>query len=146
MRTKKGTVTSAKMQGTVTVTVNRLVFHPVYKKRYRKSKKFLCSPGELDLYPGDVVIITEGKPMSKHKRFTVTKIVKAAPRVDEMKEDEAVEKVLHREKKGADEEAKKKKEAEATKKEQDKKHETQETQESESPEPPESPDSPESQK
>ncbi|MCA9370849.1 MAG: 30S ribosomal protein S17 [Candidatus Peregrinibacteria bacterium] len=106
MRTKKGVVTSAKMQGTVTVTVHRLVFHPVYKKRYRKSKKFLCNPGELDLYPGDVVIISEGKPISKKKRFTVTEIVKAAPRVDEMKEDDAVEKVIHREKKGADEEAK----------------------------------------
>lgn len=111
MRTKKGVVTSAKMQGTVTVTVHTFVFHPVYKKRYRKSKKFLCSPGELDLYPGDVVMITEGKPMSKHKRFTVTQILKAAPRVDEVKEDEAVEKVLHREKHGADEDVKAKKEA-----------------------------------
>lgn len=111
MRTKKGVVTSAKMQGTVSVTVNRLVFHPVYKKRYRKSKKFLCDPNNLDLYPGDVVIITEGKPLSKNKRFTVTEIVKAAPRVDEMKDDEAIAKVLHREKKGADEEAKAKKES-----------------------------------
>lgn len=116
MRSKKGVVTSAKMQGTVSVTVHRLVFHPVYKKRYRKSKKFLCNPGEFDLYPGDVVMITEGKPISKNKRFTVTEIVKAAPRVDEMKDDEAIEKVIHREKHGADEEAKAKKEAEATKK------------------------------
>ena len=111
MRTKKGVVTSAKMQGTVSVVVNRLVFHPVYKKRYRKSRKFLCNPNNLDLYPGDVVIITEGRPMSKHKRFTVTEIVKAAPRVDELKDDEAIAKVLHREKHGADEAAKAKKEA-----------------------------------
>lgn len=116
MRTKKGVVTSAKMQGTVSVVVNRLVFHPVYKKRYRKSRKFLCNPNNLDLYPGDVVIITEGRPMSKNKRFTVTEIVKAAPRVDELKDDEAIAKVLHREKHGADEEAKAKKEAEEAKK------------------------------
>lgn len=134
MRTKKGVVTSAKMQGTVAVTVNRLVFHPVYKKRYRKSKKFLCNPGELDLYPGDVVMITEGRPISKHKRFTVTEIVKAAPRVDEMKDDEAINKVIHREKHGADEEAKAKKAAEAAKKAEAKKEETEDT----------SPDTPES--
>lgn len=106
MRTKKGVVTSAKMTGTVTVTVHRLVFHPVYKKRYRKSKKFLCDPNGLDLYTGDQVVITECNPLSKHKRFRVTEITKAAPRVDDVKEDEAVEKVLHREKHGADEDAK----------------------------------------
>lgn len=111
MRTKKGTVSSAKMTGTVSVTVNRLVFHPVYKKRYRKSKNFLCDPNGHDLYPGDKVVITECKPLSKNKYFKVTEIIKAAPRVDELKDDEAVENVIHREKHGADEDAKAKKES-----------------------------------
>lgn len=106
MRSKKGTVSSAKMTGTVSVTVHRLVFHPVYKKRYRKSKKFLCDPNGHDLYPGDQVVITECKPMSKNKFFKVTEIIKAAPRVDELKDDEAIEKVIHREKHGADESTK----------------------------------------
>lgn len=113
MRTKQGVVTSAKMKGTVTVTVHTFVFHPVYKKRYRKSKKFLCDQNNLDLYPGDTVVITECRPLSKRKHFTVTEILKAAPRVDEMKEDKAVEEVLHREKKGADEQYKKSNEREA---------------------------------
>ncbi len=103
MKTKKGVITSAKMTGTVTVTIHRLAFHPVYKKRFRKSKKFLCDPNGMDLYPGDIVQIVECRPLSKRKRFRVTEILKAAPRVDEMKEDDALEKVLHREKKGADE-------------------------------------------
>lgn len=106
MRTKKGIITSTKMEGTVTVTVHRLVFHPVYKKRYRKSKNFLCDSNKLDLYLGDKVQIEECRPLSKNKYFKVTEILKAAPRVSEMKEDKAVEDVLHREKTGADAEAK----------------------------------------
>lgn len=96
MRTKKGIVSSAKMTGTVSVTIHRLVFHPVYKKRYRKSKNFLCDTNGLDLYEGDQVIITECKPLSKHKHFKVTEIVKAAPRVSDLKEDAEIDKVLHR--------------------------------------------------
>lgn len=114
MRTKKGVISSAKMTGTVSVTVNRLVFHPVYKKRYRKSKNFLCDPNGLDLYPGDKVVITECKPLSKNKFFKVTEIIKAAPRVDEIKEDAAIEQVIHRDKKGADADAKAKKEKRVT--------------------------------
>lgn len=110
MRTKKGTVTSAKMTGTVSVTVDRHVFHPIYKKRFRKSKKFLCDTNGMDLYVGDQVIITECRPMSKNKYFKVSEITKAAPRVSDMKEDKAVEEVIHREKTGADADAKAKKE------------------------------------
>ena len=107
MRTKKGVVTSAKMTGTVSVTVHRHVFHPIYKKRYRKSKKFLCDTNGLDLYVGDQVVIQECRPLSKSKCFKVTEITKAAPRVSDIKEDVAVEKVIHREKKGADADKKK---------------------------------------
>lgn len=110
MRTKKGIITSTKMKGTVTVTVHRLVFHPVYKKRYRKSKNFLCDVNGLDLYLGDTVSIAECRPLSKRKYYKVTEILKAAPRVSDVKEDAEVESVLHREKKGADADAKKEKE------------------------------------
>lgn len=112
MRTKKGVITSAKMTGTVSVATHRLVFHPIYKKRYRKSKKFLCDTNGMDLYEGDKVVIEECKPLSKNKHFKVIEIIKAAPRVSEMKDDEAIDKVIHREKTGADEEAKAKKESE----------------------------------
>lgn len=111
MRTKKGVISSAKMTGTVSVTVDRHVFHPIYKKRFRKSKKFLCDTNGLDLYPGDHVVITECRPLSKNKYFKVSEIIKAAPRVSEMKDDSAVEKVIHREKTGADAQAKAKKES-----------------------------------
>ena len=111
MRTKQGTITSTKMTGTVTVTTHRYIFHPIYKKRFRRSKKFLCDPNGMDLYAGDVVTIVECKPLSKRKRFRVTEVIKHAPRVDELHEGEALEKVLHREKKGADAKASEAKEA-----------------------------------
>lgn len=116
MRTKKGTVSSAKMTGTVSVSVDRHVFHPIYKKRFRRSKKFLCDTNGLDLYAGDQVVITECKPISKNKYFKVTEITKAAPRVSDMKEDKAIDEVIHREKTGADAKAKEKAEKEAAKK------------------------------
>jgi small subunit ribosomal protein S17 len=96
MRTKKGTITSAKMTGTVTVTVHRSMFHPIYKKRYRVSKKFLADSKGFDLAVGDEVVITECRPMSKNKHFRVTEITKSAPRVSALKEEAGLEGVLHR--------------------------------------------------
>lgn len=98
MRTKKGIITGTKMTGTVTVTVHRHVFHPIYKKRYRKSKKFMCDSNGLDLYVGDEVAIAECRPLSKNKYFKVTDILKAAPRVSDVKEEEGLDTAMHREK------------------------------------------------
>jgi len=64
----------------------------------------------MDLYEGDKVVIEECKPLSKNKHFKVTEIIKAAPRVSDMKDDAAIEEVIHREKTGADADAKAKKE------------------------------------
>ncbi|MDD3897066.1 MAG: 30S ribosomal protein S17 [Candidatus Peribacteraceae bacterium] len=98
MRTKKGIVTSAKMTGTVSVTVHASVMHPVYKKRFRRSKKFLADTNGHDVHAGDIVIITECRPLSKNKRFKVTEIAVHAPRVDDVVEEATVEKAIHREK------------------------------------------------
>ncbi len=78
------------MTGTVTVTIHRSVFHPLYRKRYRVSKKFLADSAGKDLGVGDTVLISECRPLSKRKRFVVTEIIKSAPRVSEMVEEEAV--------------------------------------------------------
>jgi small subunit ribosomal protein S17 len=100
MLTKKGVITSAgKMKDTVTVTVHQLVAHPLYKKSFRKSKKFLAdTSGMNDLIAGDEVIISECKPLSKRKHFLVKEVVKRAPRVSEMVEEAAIEQTIHREK------------------------------------------------
>ena len=86
MRTKQGTITAAKMTGTVTVTVHRSMFHALYKKRYRMSKKFLADSNGMDLGVGDSVVITECRPLSKRKCFKVTEVLKRGPRVSEMAE------------------------------------------------------------
>jgi small subunit ribosomal protein S17 len=98
MITKQGVVTAAKMTGTVTVTVHRQVIHPLYRKGYRLSKKFLADSKGVDVHVGDEVLITECRPLSKRKRFKVTEILKAAPRVSELVEEQALHGVINREK------------------------------------------------
>ena len=75
MRTKKGTVTSAKMQKTVTVTVMRLVMHPKYRKRYPVRKKFLADTDGKEVREGDTVLIGETRPISKRKHFKVLEVL-----------------------------------------------------------------------
>ncbi len=87
------------MTGTVTVTVHRSIFHPLYQKRFTRSKKFLADIGEhKDLVVGDTVVITECRPLSKNKCFRITEVVERVPRVSDLKEEEAIEKSIHREK------------------------------------------------
>lgn len=110
MRTKKGTITSAKMTDTVTVTVTRAVYHPLYKKRYTQSKKFLADSKGMDLGVGDLVVITECRPLSKRKHFRVTEVLKSAPRVSEMVEEEGLTGVMERNQKSQTNQRKQKKE------------------------------------
>lgn len=69
-----GKVVSDKMMQTVVVEVTRLVAHPVYHKRMRKTNKFHAH-NTMGAKTGNLVEITECKPISKTKFFTVTKIV-----------------------------------------------------------------------
>lgn len=100
MRTKVGTITAVKMTDTVTVTVHRSVFHPLYRKRYRVSKKFLAdSKGVTDLGVGDTVEIAECRPLSKRKCFKISQVLKRVPRVSEMVEEGTLTAVMERKKK-----------------------------------------------
>ena len=66
-----GVVVKAAMKDTVTVSVERYVKHPKYKKYMRLSKKFLVhNPGNT-LVVGQKVRIKETRPISKLKRFIV---------------------------------------------------------------------------
>lgn len=88
MTQKTGIVTSAgKMKDTVTVTVHAHVRHPIYKKSFRQSKKFLVdTKGIEDIGVGDDVIIEECRPLSKTKHFKIKEVLKRAARVSEMAE------------------------------------------------------------
>ena len=88
MRIKKGTVTSAKMDKTVTVTVARSVMHPIYRKRFPVSKKFLADTAGMDVKEGDIVMIGETAPMSKRKRFKVIEVIGSKEVIGTSVEDE----------------------------------------------------------
>jgi small subunit ribosomal protein S17 len=77
MRTIQGIVTSLKRTKTATVMVTRQWRHPLYLKSVKRSKKYACHlPIELKLKEGDLVEIQETRPISKTKRFVVTKKIK----------------------------------------------------------------------
>lgn len=70
-----GKVVSAKMQDTVVVSVERAYQHPVYRKTIRRHKKYKAHvDAGTTVAEGDVVDITECRPMSKDKTFKVSKV------------------------------------------------------------------------
>jgi small subunit ribosomal protein S17 len=73
-----GTVVSDKMDKTVTVLVERLVKHRLYKKYVRRRAKFAAHDAENTCRIGDKVVITESRPLSRQKRWRVSKIVEKA--------------------------------------------------------------------
>jgi small subunit ribosomal protein S17 len=80
VRTLSGRVVSDKMDKTVTVLVERKVKHPLIGKVVRRSKKFHAHDENNECREGDLVVITESRPLSKTKTWAVSKIVeKAAP-------------------------------------------------------------------
>ncbi len=74
-RTKTGIVTSAKSEKTITVTVDSYENHPKYHKRYLVSTKFRAHDEEGKAKEGDKVVITESRPSSATKRWTLTEII-----------------------------------------------------------------------
>lgn len=73
-----GTVVGNKMDKTVTVAVERLVPHPLYKKVLRRTKKYQAHDKENTCNLGDLVRIREIRPLSKTKRWSMIEIVKRA--------------------------------------------------------------------
>ena len=71
---KIGIVQSDKMTKTVTVRVDRVVKHPVYRKYIKRRKKFMAHD-ELGATIGDKVRIMETRPLSARKRWRVVEIV-----------------------------------------------------------------------
>ena len=76
--TKVGVVTSNKMSKTVVVNVERFAAHKIYGRTQRHSKKFMAHDAEEKCSIGDRVMIAEAPPLSKHKRWRVTKIIEKA--------------------------------------------------------------------
>ena len=73
-----GMVVSDKPNKTVTVSVETLVRHPKYKKRVRRSKRFMVHDEQNSARLGDTVRIIETRPLSAHKRWRLANIVSRA--------------------------------------------------------------------
>ena len=77
-RTLVGRVVSDKRNKTVTVLVERRVRHELYGKIVGHSRKYHAHDENGEYRLGDVVEIAEGRPISKTKTWTVTRLVEKA--------------------------------------------------------------------
>ena len=74
-----GRVVSNKMQKSVTVSVERLVRHPVYGKFIRRTTKIMAHDEDSTCREGDTVAIVECRPISKRKAWKVVEVIERAP-------------------------------------------------------------------
>ena len=77
-KTLQGYVVSDKMDKTVVVRVDRRFPHPLYKKVIVRSKKYMAHDEKNECRPGDFVEIMETRPLSRHKRWRVVRILRRA--------------------------------------------------------------------
>jgi|SRR5271170_6726234 len=70
-----GTVTSAKMEKTIVVEVQRLMQHPKYHRVVRILKKFYAHDEKREAKLGDTVRIVSSRPLSKLKRWRLKEVL-----------------------------------------------------------------------
>ena len=70
-----GKVTSAKMEKTIVVEVQRLMQHPKYRRVIRISKKFYAHDEKREAKQGDTVRIVSARPLSRLKRWRLKEVL-----------------------------------------------------------------------
>jgi small subunit ribosomal protein S17 len=104
-RIRVGVVSSAKQPHTVTVVVERMREHPLYKKVIRLRKKYAAHDAAGDVKAGDLVRIQESRPFSATKHWQVVEVLSrageagaAAPRAEDveklLEQAEGVDEIL----------------------------------------------------
>jgi small subunit ribosomal protein S17 len=78
---KTGVVVSNKMQKGIVVAVERQVRNGLYGKTERRTSKFMVHDEKNEAKIGDTVEIVETRPMSRRKRWTLTRVVRHAAEV-----------------------------------------------------------------
>ncbi|MCF7906834.1 30S ribosomal protein S17 [Patescibacteria group bacterium] len=71
----QGTVISDKMEKTIVVQVDRTRIHPLYHKRYTRSKKYKVHDSQGKAKTGDQVIFMECRPFSKEKKWRLIEVL-----------------------------------------------------------------------
>lgn len=79
----KGRVVSDKMNKTVVVEVERKFMQSTFKKVVRATKKYKVHDEKNECKVGDVILMTETRPLSKDKRWRLLEIIKKAEVIDE---------------------------------------------------------------
>lgn len=82
-----GVVTSDVQDKTISVTVSRSVTHPVYGKRYTVTKKIAAHDEKNEAHVGDKVEITEVRPISKRKSFTLSKVIETGHATENLRDE-----------------------------------------------------------
>ena len=79
-RTLTGKVVSNKMDKTITVSIERMVTHATYGKIMRRRSKIKAHDENNVCQEGDIVTITQCRPISRHKSWTLVEVLeRAAP-------------------------------------------------------------------
>ena len=76
-----GTVISNKMTKSVVVTIERQVRDETYGKQMKRTSRFMAHDERNEAKIGDTVALVESRPLSRRKRWVVTRIVKRAKEV-----------------------------------------------------------------
>ena len=74
MKIFKGKVVATKMAKTATVVVERILVHPIYKKRFKRVRKFQVHD-ELGVKIGDKVSFVTTRPISKLKKWKIIEVL-----------------------------------------------------------------------
>lgn len=77
-KTITGVVSSDKADKTIVITVSERKTHPLYRKQFSVSKKFMAHDEKNEAKLGDKVSIRETRPLSARKRFMLVKVIERA--------------------------------------------------------------------
>jgi small subunit ribosomal protein S17 len=77
-KTRIGMVVSDKMEKSIVVLIEQRIAHPIYKKIFKQSKKYVAHDEKQEAKVGDLVRIMETRPISKRKRWRLVEIVERA--------------------------------------------------------------------
>ena len=87
IKERSGLVVSDRMQKTVVVMVERTVMHPKYKKILRRRTRVKAHDENSRCHVGDRVLIVECRPLSRDKRWRVSKVIERAQTIAEASPD-----------------------------------------------------------
>jgi len=85
-KVREGLVVSDKMDKTVVVAVETRKVHPLYKKAIRVTKKYKAHDENNACKIGDIVKISETRPLSKEKHWRVTEVISKREMIEDRPE------------------------------------------------------------